>query len=139
MLLPGEGSGGCAGGQRAAPSHVFEFLFYMAAVLFAKAEVDFWIMETGLGGRLDATNAVEHPLISVITSISLDHTQYLGSTIREIAGEKAGIIKEGVTVIYDANNREAAQVINAQAKRLKAKAVPFAARTFRKGITEKAG
>ncbi len=108
----------------------FEFLFYMAAVLFAKAEVDFWIMETGLGGRLDATNAVEHPLISVITSISLDHTQYLGSTIREIAGEKAGIIKEGVTVIYDANNREAAQVISAQAKRLKAKAVPLCRQDF---------
>jgi len=93
----------------------FEFLFYMGAVYFARQKVDFWVVETGLGGRLDTTNVIEHPLISIITSISLDHTNYLGETIREIAEEKAGIIKKGIPVIFDANDEEAAQVIRQRA------------------------
>ena len=61
----------------------FEFLFYMAALLFARQNVDFWVMETGLGGRLDTTNVVEHPRICVITSISLEHTRYLGDSLEK--------------------------------------------------------
>ena len=80
----------------------FEFLFYMALDLFVALGVELAILETGLGGRLDATNAVEAPLACVITSISLDHTQYLGNTVEEIAGEKAGIIKWRRPVIFDA-------------------------------------
>jgi dihydrofolate synthase/folylpolyglutamate synthase len=105
------------------PSY-FEFCFLLTMVLFAKKQVDYCILETGLGGRLDATNAVEHPIACVITSISLDHTQYLGGTIAEIAGEKAGIIKTGVPVIYDDNREEASAVIAAKAAEAGANAYP---------------
>ena len=96
----------------------FEMLFLMGMVIFAEAGVDYVMLETGLGGRLDATTAVEDPVACVITSISFDHMQYLGNTIAEIAGEKAGIIVPGVPVIYDGNNPEAAQVIRKQAEAL---------------------
>lgn len=102
----------------------FEFCFLMAMVLFAEEKVEYCILETGMGGRLDTTNVIARPLACVITSISLDHTQYLGNTIREIAGEKAGIIKAGVPVIYDDNNPEASAVIAARAKELGAPAFP---------------
>lgn len=100
----------------------FEFLFYMAMDIFEKAEVDFVILETGLGGRLDATNVIRHPLVSVITSISLDHMEYLGDTIDKIAAEKAGIIKSGVPVVFDGNDKTAAKVIIEKAKEI---GVPF--------------
>ena len=96
----------------------FEMLFLMGMVIFAEAGVNYVMLETGLGGRLDATTAVEEPAACVITSISFDHMQYLGNTIAEIAGEKAGIIVPGVPVIYDGNNPEAAQVIRKQAEAL---------------------
>ena len=66
----------------------------MAMALFADETPELVILETGLGGRLDATNVVENPLACVITSISLDHIMYLGDTIEAVAGEKAGIIKK---------------------------------------------
>lgn len=96
----------------------FEFLFLMGMVIFADAGVDYVILETGLGGRLDATTAVEDPIACVITSISFDHMQYLGNTIEAIAGEKAGIIVPGVPVIYDGNDPRAAGVIRARAQEL---------------------
>ena len=65
------------------------------------ADVEYIILETGLGGRLDATNAVEHPILTIITSISLDHTQYLGNTVREIAKEKAGNYKRRSSDHFD--------------------------------------
>ena len=80
------------------PSY-FETLFLMGMVVFKEADVDYVVLETGLGGRLDATNTVDHPLACIITSISLDHVEYLGDTIGKIAGEKAGIIKPQVPVI----------------------------------------
>lgn len=101
------------------PSY-FEFLFGMAMLAFAQVDVEYIILETGLGGRLDATNAVEHPAVAVITSISLDHTAYLGDTVEQIAAEKAGIIKEGVPVIFDGTDPRAAAVIEARAKALHA-------------------
>ena len=96
----------------------FDMLFLMGMVIFADAGVDYVMLETGLGGRLDATTAVEEPAACVITSISFDHMQYLGNTIREIAGEKAGIIVPGVPVIFDGNDPEAAKVIRDQAEKL---------------------
>lgn len=96
----------------------FETLLLMGMLIFREAEVDYLILETGMGGRLDATNVVEKPLACIVTSISLDHTEYLGDTIRQIAGEKAGIIKAGVPVIYDGHNREASSVIRARAEEL---------------------
>lgn len=76
----------------------FEVTVAMAFYFFAKQEVDFAIIETGLGGRLDSTNII-HPLISVITNISLDHTSILGNSLQEIAIEKAGIIKERTPLV----------------------------------------
>ena len=96
----------------------FEMLFLMGMVIFAEAGVDYVTLETGLGGRLDATTAVENPIACVITSISLDHMQYLGDTVAKIAGEKAGIIVPGVPVIYDGNDPDAAQVIQKKAEEL---------------------
>lgn len=99
------------------PSY-FEFLFGMGMTVFAGKKPDYIILETGLGGRLDATNAVENPALTIITSISLDHTRYLGNTIREIAAEKAGILKKGIPVICDAGNEEALAVIRNRAESL---------------------
>ena len=99
------------------PSY-FEYLFAVGMVIFQKRNVEYAVLETGLGGRLDATNVVEHPLLTIITSISLEHTEILGNTIAEIAGEKAGILKEQVPVVYDASNIEAAQVIEERGKQL---------------------
>lgn len=96
----------------------FEFLFLMGMVIFQEEDVDYIVLETGLGGRLDATNSIENPLACVITSISLDHVEYLGNTIPQIAGEKAGIIKKGVPVIFDGNCEEAACVIQSRAEEL---------------------
>ncbi|MDO5538526.1 MAG: folylpolyglutamate synthase/dihydrofolate synthase family protein [Eubacteriales bacterium] len=101
----------------------FEILFATGLVIFRNRSVEYLILETGLGGRLDATNVVEHPLAVVITSISLDHTEILGDTIEEIAGEKAGIIKEGVPVIYDGHDAAAEKVILERAAKMHAKAV----------------
>ena len=99
------------------PSY-FEFLFGMGMTAFAETDVEYIILETGLGGRLDATNAVEKPALSIITSISLDHTAILGDTIRKIAGEKAGIIKPKVPVFFDGSNKEAAEVIRTKGEEL---------------------
>lgn len=68
-------------------------------ILFARTDCDYWILETGLGGRLDATNAVTKKSLTVITHMGLDHTEYLGDTIEKIAGEKAGIFKKDVPAV----------------------------------------
>lgn len=81
------------------PSY-FERLFFIGAYIFTRAEVEVTILETGLGGRLDTTNVVEAPVLSIITEIGFDHMEYLGSTLEQIAGEKAGIIKPGVPVVF---------------------------------------
>ncbi|MCM1253527.1 MAG: bifunctional folylpolyglutamate synthase/dihydrofolate synthase [Clostridium sp.] len=78
----------------------FEFLFFMAVVLFVKYRVQYMILETGLGGRLDATNAIDKKEVCVITSIGYDHTEYLGETLPEIAMEKAGIFRKNVPAVY---------------------------------------
>ena len=99
------------------PSY-FEFLYGMAMTAFARTDVEYIILETGLGGRLDATNCAASPYLTVITSISLDHTDILGDTIEEIAAEKAGIIKKNVPLIYDGSNEKASEVIKKQAQKM---------------------
>ena len=106
------------------PSY-FETLFLMGMLIFKEAGVEYLVMETGLGGRLDATNVVEKPLACIITSISRDHAEYLGDTLEAIAGEKAGIIKAGVPVIYDASQPGPASVIAAKAKEMGSPAWPM--------------
>lgn len=97
----------------------FEVLTCVAFLHFARAKVDIAVLETGLGGRLDATN-VCRPLLTVITSISFDHMAILGNTIAKIAGEKAGIIKRGVPVVSGATHASARRVIRATAARRRA-------------------
>lgn len=89
----------------------FERLFFMGIYVFARAGVDVTILETGLGGRLDTTNVIESPAVTVITEIGLDHMTYLGNTIGAIASEKAGIIKPGVPVVFSDRKRAASDVI----------------------------
>jgi len=98
------------------PSY-FEFLYGMAMKVFSQTDVEYIILETGLGGRLDATNSFPAPVLTVITSISLDHTDILGDSIEEVAGEKAGIIKPGVPVYFDGSNETAAGIIRETAER----------------------
>ena len=113
----------------------FEFVFLMAMDLYGRMKPDFVVLETGLGGRLDTTNVIRHPLACVITSISLDHTQYLGDTVELIAAEKAGIIKQGVPVVYDNNDQAAGAVIAAAAKRLGSAAYGLTAEDSYRGVS----
>lgn len=117
----------------------FEFLFLMFWRMLRFYPVDYVILETGLGGRLDATNCIEQPLLSIITSISRDHVEYLGETIREIAGEKAGIIKAGIPVIYDACSAEANGVIQEEAQRKKSACFPVDHTSYRNLLLKKEG
>ncbi|KAF0763808.1 hypothetical protein AaE_003150 [Aphanomyces astaci] len=103
--------------QLAIPATFFELTTALALQHFAHEEVDCVVLETGLGGRLDATNIVE-PVVSVITSIGLDHTRILGSTLSEIAREKAGIIKPTIPVVCGPNTQP--QVMREFAERAKA-------------------
>ena len=89
-------------GQHPRPATFFEAVTILALEYFRDQKVEVVVWETGLGGRLDATNAVT-PLVSVITNIAFDHMQYLGDTIEQIAGEKAGIIKSGIPVVTGAD------------------------------------
>ncbi len=89
----------------------FEVVTAVAFLYYAAKQTDFVILEVGLGGTGDSTNVIEKPLISIITSISYDHTDRLGNTLEEIAGEKAGIIKPGVPVVSNVEQQEAAKVI----------------------------
>lgn len=98
-----------AGGEEVGPTY-FEILTAAAMKHFAARRVDFAVLEVGLGGRLDATN-VCRPLVSVITSISFDHTEQLGHTLAAIAGEKAGIVKPGTPVVSGVSEQEARNVV----------------------------
>jgi len=88
-------------------------------LLFSQHPADITLLEVGLGGRLDATNVVEHPLASVITRLSLDHREFLGDSLVEVAAEKAGILKPGVPAAVADQAREALAVIERQAARLR--------------------
>lgn len=97
----------------------FELTTAMAFDYFAKQQVDVAVIEVGLGGRLDCTNIIR-PDLCVITNISFDHVQFLGNTLEKIAGEKAGIIKEGVPVVIGEANKETRPVFVSKAKEMKA-------------------
>ena len=96
----------------------FDYMLVMAMYYFKKQNVDYVVMETGLGGRIDATNAIENPVISVITTISLEHAAILGDTVEKIAAEKAGIIKLGIPVVCSGVVKEAARVIKSRAEEM---------------------
>ena len=106
------------------PSY-FEVMTAVAFCWFAEQSVDLAVLEVGLGGRLDATNSVE-PLVSVITDIGIDHTQYLGNTLREIAGEKAGILRENGVLVTLSQHPEANAAIGEVAVRLGVRGVDSA-------------
>lgn len=89
----------------------FEIVTAIGFIYFARQAVDFVVLEVGLGGRYDATNVIAAPLVTVITNIAMDHTQYLGDTIEAIAREKAGIIKDGAVVISAQKDARAQTVI----------------------------
>jgi dihydrofolate synthase/folylpolyglutamate synthase len=108
----------CERVNRGAPVTFFEITTAAAMLAFARTPADITLLETGLGGRLDATNTVRRPLLSVITSISMDHLQYLGDTIEKIAAEKAGIMKAGVPCLTAAQGRKAARVLERRAAAL---------------------
>ena len=103
----------------------FEITTCAALLAFSRTPADFTLLEVGLGGRLDATNVVARPALTIITPVSLDHQQYLGDTLPQIAGEKAGIIKRGVPVIVGPQAPEGLEVIEAQAARLGAPVLAF--------------
>ena len=106
-----------AGSGEDGPTY-FETLFLIAELWFAKQNPDVVILETGLGGRLDATNVVRHKDVCVITRIGLDHMQYLGNTVAAIAGEKAGILRPGVPAVVLSEPEEARKVFEARARLL---------------------
>lgn len=89
----------------------FEIETAMAFLYLVREQVDFAIIEVGMGGRLDATNVIKHPICSVITSVSMDHMQFLGDSLEKIASEKAGIIKQGSSVITGNTKPEVYKVI----------------------------
>ena len=100
------------------PITYFEITTIAALVAFAEAEADYTLLEVGLGGRLDATNVIDTPALTVITPVDLDHQQFLGETLAEIAGEKAGILKRGVTCVVGPQKEDALDVIERQAARV---------------------
>lgn len=110
--------GECEAANAGAPITFFEITTAAALLAFARHPSDYTLLETGLGGRLDATNVIAKPAITVITPVSLDHQQYLGETLAEIATEKAGILKPGVPCVVGPQPDEALDVIEACAARI---------------------
>ena len=108
----------CLQANGADPITYFEITTCAAFLAFARMPADYTLLEVGLGGRLDATNVVDKPALTVITPVSLDHQQYLGETLAEIAGEKAGILKRGVPCVVGPQEEAALEVIEARAARL---------------------
>lgn len=100
---------------------MFEIETALSFLYFLDKKVDVVLLETGMGGRLDATNVVKKPIATVIASIGMDHMQFLGDTLEKIASEKAGIIKEGCPVISYDNTKEVNEVIKNKAKQMHAK------------------
>lgn len=115
----------CIAANGGEPITFFEITTVAAMLAFSRVPADFTLLEVGLGGRLDATNVVDQPRLSIITPVSIDHQQYLGETLPEIAGEKAGIIKRGVPVVIGPQEEAGLAVIEAKAARLGAPVFAF--------------
>lgn len=103
----------------------FEITTVAALLAFARTKADYTLLEVGLGGRLDATNVIDKPALTLITPVSIDHEQFLGNTLAKIAAEKAGIIKRGVPVIVGPQQDEAMEVIEDTAARLGAPLIAY--------------
>jgi dihydrofolate synthase/folylpolyglutamate synthase len=110
----------CEAANGTHPITFFEITTAAAFLAFAREKADLTLLETGLGGRLDATNVITRPAVTVITPISLDHQQFLGSRLTAIAGEKAGILKRRTPAVIGPQHAVAARVIAARASALKA-------------------
>ncbi|MBV9261895.1 MAG: bifunctional folylpolyglutamate synthase/dihydrofolate synthase [Pseudolabrys sp.] len=110
----------CEKANCGAPITVFEMTTAAGMLLFSRHPADVLLMEVGLGGRLDATNVIDKPSVTIITPISVDHVDFLGDSLEKIATEKAGIIKRDVPVIVASQPRDALAVIERQAARMKA-------------------
>ncbi|MDP4033099.1 MAG: folylpolyglutamate synthase/dihydrofolate synthase family protein [Pseudorhodobacter sp.] len=108
----------CVVANGTAPITFFEITTVAALLAFSRTSADYTLLEVGLGGRLDATNVVARPALTIITPLSIDHQQYLGETLAEIAGEKAGILKRGVPCVVGPQPDAALAVIEARAARL---------------------
>ena len=102
----------------------FELLFFMGMLWFSDQKAEAVVLETGMGGRLDATNVVRRPAVCVITRIGMDHMEYLGDTKEKIAAEKAGIIKPHVPVVFWEEEPSVSRVIVEKAKKNGAETVP---------------
>ena len=102
----------------------FELLFFMGMLWFSDQKAEAIVLETGMGGRLDATNVVRRPAVCVITRIGLDHMEYLGDTKEKIAAEKAGIIKPRVPVVFWDEDPSVSRVIVEKAKKIDAETIP---------------
>ena len=100
------------------PITFFEITTVAALLAFARTKADYTLLEVGLGGRLDATNVIDRPALTVITPVSIDHQQYFGDTLPEIAGEKSGILKRGVPCIVGPQEAAGLDVIEARATKL---------------------
>lgn len=108
----------CRVAAKGIPLTFFEGTTAAALLAFSQVPADIVLLETGLGGRLDATNIIDQPALTVITPVSFDHTEFLGSTLGAIAGEKAGILKKDVACVVATQAEEAATVIEAKAAKL---------------------
>tara|TARA_R110002096_G_scaffold113077_1_gene245935 strand:- start:7421 stop:8692 length:1272 start_codon:yes stop_codon:yes gene_type:complete len=106
----------CETANGGVPITYFEITTCAALLAFARTPADYTLLEVGLGGRLDATNVVDQPAICVITPVSIDHQQYLGETLAQIAGEKAGILKRNCFAVVGPQEEEALEVIEAKAR-----------------------
>jgi len=110
----------CERANAGAPVTIFEIETAVAFDLFSRRPADVVLLEVGLGGRLDSTNVIDTPLVTVITPVSMDHTEFLGGSLAAIAGEKAGIIKRNVPVVVAEQAGEAMSVIEARARQMHA-------------------
>lgn len=108
----------CEAANDGAPITFFEITTCAAFLAFARTPADYLLLEVGLGGRLDATNVIEKPALTVITPVSLDHQQYLGDTLTLIAGEKAGILKRRVPCVVGPQDDDGLEAIESRAARL---------------------
>ncbi|MEO1639037.1 MAG: folylpolyglutamate synthase/dihydrofolate synthase family protein [Pseudomonadota bacterium] len=107
------------------PITYFEITTVAALMAFAETPADYTLLEVGLGGRLDATNVLDRPALTIITPVDMDHQQFLGETLPEIAGEKAGIIKRGVPCIVGPQHLDGLAVIEARAEKVGAPILAF--------------
>ncbi|WP_306110722.1 MULTISPECIES: bifunctional folylpolyglutamate synthase/dihydrofolate synthase [Roseovarius] len=108
----------CYAANGGEPITYFEITTCAAILAMSRTLADYTLLEVGLGGRLDATNVVAKPALTIITPVSMDHEQYLGDTLAKIAGEKAGILKRGVTCVVGPQDEEGMDAIEAAAQRL---------------------